>query len=239
MSQPSPPRLDLNDIGAFTRTCKAGEPVFAQGDDSSDLYVIDDGAIELLVDGAVIDRLGPGDVFGGHSFFHRVVRDVTARASAPSRLFRLDRGAFDQVVGEAPEIAVLMLARQVREARVAPASAPASAAAATAWQARLEITGDGTMVPLPDLDIITVGRLDPRAGITPDVDLTPVDPEKTVGRRHARLVRRDGVVFVVEDKPTANGTFVDDTRIEPTQEVEVAEGAALRFGRVETVFRRA
>ncbi|MCC6987642.1 MAG: cyclic nucleotide-binding domain-containing protein [Acidobacteria bacterium] len=237
MSQPSPPRLDLNDIGPYTRTCKAGEPVFAQGDDSSDLYVIDEGTIELLVDGALVEQLGPGDVFGGHSFFHRVVRDVTARATAPARLFRLDRAAFDQVIAEAPEIGVLMLARQARDPRVAPGVPAAAEPAPTSWQARLEIT-DGTMIALPDLDVIAVGRVDPRAGITPDVDLTPVDPEKTVGRRHARLVRRDGALFVAEDKPTANGTFVDDVRVEPAQEVEVHEGAALRFGRVETVFRR-
>ncbi|MFN7976719.1 MAG: cyclic nucleotide-binding domain-containing protein [Vicinamibacterales bacterium] len=237
MSHPGPPRLDLNDIGPYTRTCKAGEPVFAQGDDSSDLYVIDDGAIELLVDGAVVEKLGPGDVFGAHSFFHRVVRDVTARATAATRLFRLDRAAFDQVIAEAPEIGALMLARQARDPYVAPAAAAAEPAP-TAWQARLEITADGTMLALPDLDVIAVGRIDPRAGITPDVDLTPVDPEKTVGRRHARLVRRDGALFVVEDKPTANGTFVDDVRVEPAQEIEVREGAALRFGRVATVFRR-
>jgi pSer/pThr/pTyr-binding forkhead associated (FHA) protein len=93
------------------------------------------------------------------------------------------------------------------------------------------------VIPLPDVADIRIGRTDPKAGITPEVDLTADDFERTVGRRHARLVRRDGRLFAVEDKASANGTFVNDVRIVPLQETEVPDGARLRFGAVEAVFK--
>lgn len=244
MARPLPSRQNLDDVGSFLVACKAGQPVFSQGDDSRDLYVIDEGAVDLLVDGAPIASLGPGGVFGEHSFFHGVVRDVTARATSASKLFKLDRATFEQLVSEAPEIGVLLLAQYGREARRAPAVAvvppPAAPAAAPAAPppGRLDAVATGVSLPLPEIADIKVGRVDLKAGIDPDIDLTPFDVEKTIGRRHARLVRRAGALFVVEDKATANGTFVNGKRIAAGKEVEVPAGATVRFGTVDLVFRR-
>lgn len=242
MARPLPPRQNLDDVASFVVTCKAGQPVFSQGDDSRELYVIDEGAVDLLVDGAAVANLGPGGVFGEHSFFHGVVRDITAKATSTSKLFKLDRATFEQLVSEAPEIGVLLLAQYGREARkappVTPAPPPAAAVPVAPPPGRLDAVATGASLALPPIDDITVGRLDLKAGITPDIDLTALDVEKTIGRRHARLVRRAGALFVVEDKATANGTFVNGTRIAAGAEVEVPEGAAVRFGTVDLVFRR-
>lgn len=247
MAKPLPPKRNLDDIATFQVTCKAGATVFAKGDATRDLYVIDDGAIELVLDGTVLTTLGPGDFFGEQAFFHGGARDVGARAKTPSRLFRLDPPTFEQLLAEAPEIGLLMLARRAKDPRVVPppveappAPAPEPAAPAPppkTGPGRLEIATTGRVIALPDQAEIKVGRADLRAGITPEVDLTADDFDRTVGRRHARLVRRDGKLFAVEDKASANGTFVNDTRLVPLQETEVADGARLRFGAVETVFR--
>jgi hypothetical protein len=248
MAKPLPPRRNLDDLAPFVKSCKTSETVFTAGHESRELYVIEEGAIELLIDGTVVDTLGPGDFFGAFSFFHEQPRDTTARATAPSKLLKLDRATFEQLMGEAPEIGVLMLARNARAARLAPppadipvAAVPVGAEAAppaSAAPGRLEVPAADVVLVLPALDEIRVGRLDPRAGITPELDLTAVDSDKTVGRRHARLVRRGGEFFVIEDKATANGTFVNGQRIAAEQEVLVPDGAAIRFGMVETVFRR-
>lgn len=258
MAKPLPPKRNLDDIAPFQVSCKAGATVFAKGDATRDLYVIDEGTIELVLDGAVVATLGPGDFFGEQAFFHAGARDVGAKAKTASRLFRLDPPTFEQLLAEAPEIGLLMLARRAKDPRAVPAApvdapppapaAPASAPAAAAAPApapapktgpgRLEVATTGRVIALPDLADIKVGRADPRAGITPEVDLTADDFDRTVGRRHARLVRRDGKLFAVEDKASANGTFVNDTRLVALQETEVADGARLRFGAVETVFRR-
>lgn len=251
MAKPLPPKRNLDDIAPFQVSCKAGATVFAKGDATRDLYVIDDGSIELVIDGVVVATLGAGDYFGEQAFFHGGPRDMSARAAIASRLFRLDPPTLEQLVAEAPEIAVLMLARRAKDPRaVAPPAAAEPAAPPPAPErpapppppaktgpGRLEVATSGRVIALPETAEIKIGRADPRAGITPEVDLTADDFDRTVGRRHARLVRRDGKLFAVEDKASANGTFVNDTRLVPLQEVEIADGARLRFGAVEAVFR--
>lgn len=247
MAKPLPPKRNLDDLTPFQVSCKAGATVFAKGDATRDLYVIDDGTIELVLDSTVVATLGPGDFFGEQAFFHAGARDVSARAKTPSRLFRLDPPTFEQLLAEAPEIGLLMLARRAKDPRAVPPAAveappPAPEPApppppAKTGPGRLEVATTGRVIELPEFAEIKVGRADPRAGITPEVDLTADDFDRTVGRRHARLVRRDGKLFAVEDKASANGTFVNDTRLVALQETEVADGARLRFGAVETVFR--
>jgi pSer/pThr/pTyr-binding forkhead associated (FHA) protein len=115
--------------------------------------------------------------------------------------------------------------------------APAAPEPVRSGPGRLEVAGSGRVIALPDVADIRIGRADPKAGISPEVDLTADDFERTVGRRHARLVRRDGKLFAVEDKASANGTFVNDVRIAPLQETEVPDGARLRFGAVEALYK--
>lgn len=241
MAKPLPPKRNLQDVAAFVVAFESGDAVFSQGDTSRDLLILEEGSVELLTDDRVIGTLGPGDFFGEHAFFHGPPRELSARASTPCRLLRLDEATFEQLIGEAPEIGVLMLARSARERRGQPLSRGQEATPPPGAQpggpGHLEVATTGRRLPLPDLPEIRIGRIDVRSGITPELDLTDLDPDKTVGRRHARLVRRDDRLFVVEDKATANGTFVNGARVAPAQETEVLDGSPVRFGMVDTVYR--
>lgn len=57
----------------------------------------------------------------------------------------------------------------------------------------------------------TIGRWDADNGIFPDVDLDAHDSDAKVSRRHARIVRRNGMYFV-EDLGSTNGTYVNRGR---------------------------
>ena len=85
----------------------------------------------------------------------------------------------------------------------------------------------------------TIGRKDPVTGINPDVDLTPVDNQRSISRRHAKIYRRGPKFFVAEEIGTMNGTFVNGTRIETGVPMEIKEGDEVRFGVIETVFHLA
>jgi pSer/pThr/pTyr-binding forkhead associated (FHA) protein len=50
-----------------------------------------------------------------------------------------------------------------------------------------------------------------------------------VSRNHAAIERRDGQYRVL-DLDSANGTFLNDQRIEPTGAVQLADGDRLRVG---------
>jgi MFS family permease len=72
----------------------AGEEVFHQGDHGDRFYVIHDGRADVIGDGRLIRRMGPGDGFGEMALLHDTTRTTTIRARTPLRLYTLDRGHF-------------------------------------------------------------------------------------------------------------------------------------------------
>jgi len=82
-----------------------------------------------------------------------------------------------------------------------------------------------------------VGRADPVTGITPDVDLSPLDPQRSTSRRHAKLYQLSGHFYVMEEIGVMNGTFVNDTRLATGAPVAIQSGDTLKFGLVQLAFQ--
>jgi pSer/pThr/pTyr-binding forkhead associated (FHA) protein len=78
----------------------------------------------------------------------------------------------------------------------------------------------------------SIGRKDPVTGIYPDVDLTPVDTQRSVSRRHAKIHRRGSKFFAAEEIGTMNSTFVNGSRLDTGIPAEIRPGDELRFGMV-------
>ena len=89
------------------------------------------------------------------------------------------------------------------------------------------------------LNEFLVGRPDPGAGINPEINLSDVDPTRSLSRRHAKLVRQGQLFFVREEARTVNGTFVNNVRIGTGVDVPIKPGDTLRFGAVEVEFSAA
>lgn len=82
-----------------------------------------------------------------------------------------------------------------------------------------------------------IGRMDPVAGIFPEIDLSPYDPQSKVSRRHAR-VWRESDQFFVEDLSSVNGTIINDTvHLVPQQPHLLRDGDVLRFGETRVLFK--
>lgn len=97
----------------------------------------------------------------------------------------------------------------------------------------------GEFVLDPAINEFLVGRPDPGAGINPEVNLSDVDPTRSLSRRHAKLVRQGQLFFVREETRTVNGTFVNNERIGTGVDVPIKPGDTLRFGAVEVEFSAA
>ncbi|HTD52636.1 MAG TPA: cyclic nucleotide-binding domain-containing protein [Thermoanaerobaculia bacterium] len=82
-----------------------------------------------------------------------------------------------------------------------------------------------------------VGRADPVTGITPDVDLSPLDPQRSTSRRHAKLYQMAGHFYVMEEIGVMNGTFVNETRLATGAPVAIQNGDTLKFGLVALTFQ--
>ncbi len=119
-------------------------------------------------------------------------------------------------------------------APVSPAVKPAPVvAAAPVTQTVVLRHASGQVFPLDAaLSEFLVGRLDPVTGTQPELDLGTFDVNRTLSRRHAKIVR-EGALYFVRDEGGANGTFVNGERINMGESVALKPGDKLRFGSIE------
>jgi len=118
-----------------------------------------------------------------------------------------------------------------------PPAAPPAAPVSVARQWTLVLLDTGVSHILPDKEDIRIGRFDSVTNTKPDVDLAEADTFKTTSRRHAKLVRQSGRVFVCEEVATANGTYVNGKRITTGVNVGLSDGDWLQFGGVKAIVK--
>lgn len=234
---------EAKSTGNYFLEVARGEYVFRQNDPGSEMFIVEDGQIAIVIDSGgekeltVLER---GDFFGEMAILENLPRVTSARAKTDSRLLRIDRPVFDQIIRTNPEFAVRMLRALSGRLREMDGAAPKSSgkkAAPDAAKLILRVHG-GSAVPLREGDS-TVGRYDASTDTTPDVDLTEVDTNKTTSRRHARITCRPNQVLLQEDVGTANGTFVNGMRLDPGVPVEIQAGDRVEFGGVSATLERA
>jgi pSer/pThr/pTyr-binding forkhead associated (FHA) protein len=91
---------------------------------------------------------------------------------------------------------------------------------------------DGDIIELPLSREVIIGRLDAERAIFPDVDLTNEQGiEKGLSRRHARISRREGQVFL-EDLHSLNGTLLNTTRLVPDLPYPLKDGDRVQLGKL-------
>jgi MFS family permease len=76
-----------------------GEEILVQGDDARGFYVIEDGTVQVLVDGTLRREEGPGEYFGEIALLRGGPRTATVRAITPVTVLALERDDFLESVG--------------------------------------------------------------------------------------------------------------------------------------------
>jgi pSer/pThr/pTyr-binding forkhead associated (FHA) protein len=237
---------------------EAGEWIFREGDLGTEMYIVQDGQVEILKTLGedqfqqllVLER---GDFFGEMALLEDLPRAAGVRALQPTKLLEINGSTFDQMLRENPEIAVRMMRALSRRLRETDAlvrklgGQPSQAAPAPPMPEvgrsprvgngpeRLVHNKSGMEFPLSGSET-TIGRKDPVTGIYPDIDLSPVDQQRSISRRHAKIYRRGEKFFVAEEIGTMNGTFVNGERLETGVPSEMKPGDEVRFGVIETRF---
>jgi CRP-like cAMP-binding protein len=106
-----------------TRRYRRNETIFHQGDPGDSLYVIESGAVKIVLpdpegeDGAIIATLGPGDFFGELALLDGEEHSATAVALEATEAHVLRREAFDRLVDEDPNLRRALFAGLVGELR--------------------------------------------------------------------------------------------------------------------------
>lgn len=241
------PKLD-----EFVRHYAAGSVFFREGELGSEMFIIQSGqvAISRMINGqerelAVFEK---GDFFGEMALLDEFPeRSATAKAVTRTEVLQLRSADFDDLLRRKPDIALRMLGKlseRLREsnrrleetlgkqAAKAAAVAPGSPGQGVLTEAVL-YHDEAHLAFALRLDADTsVGRHDPITGVTPDVDLTSLDPERTVSRRHAMLRVADHSLSVTETNASTNGTFVNGVKLAAFAPQELKHGDVLQFALV-------
>lgn len=88
------------------RTYSAGETIFQQGDVANDMYVVQEGEVEIIVNGKVVETATEGHIFGEMALIDKKDRSATVRAKTECKIVPIDKKRFTYLVQETPFFAL-------------------------------------------------------------------------------------------------------------------------------------
>jgi CRP-like cAMP-binding protein len=107
MTHPTPLRTIVEAV-AHRCTFQRGEVIFREGDVADAMYVVEQGAVEIvLAADTVISTRHPGEEFGEMAFFDGGRRSATARAAATCHLIQVPYDSLRAVLRDRPDAAAL------------------------------------------------------------------------------------------------------------------------------------
>jgi len=237
----------------------AGDKIFSQGDLGTEMFIVQDGTVEIIKhiggESHTLSRLEKGDFFGEMALLEAMPRTADAVALTQVHVVAINGSRFDEMLRKNPEVAVRIIrkySKRLREANTlleklvgrevdadhVAMDATVIAPAEKATRHRLVDVATGTAFFFSNGDETTIGRADPVTGILPDIDLTPVDTNRSVSRRHAKIIKSGNDYHALEEVGTVNGTYVNDQRIPTGVPVTIHNGDLLKIGLIsmKTVF---
>jgi len=229
----------------------AGESIFQQGDLGTEMYIIHEGAVDIVKhiggESHILSRLEKGDFFGEMALLEALPRTADAVAASDVKVVAINGSRFDEMLRKNPEVAVRIIrkySKRLREANTlleklvgrevdvdhVALDATQLAPQPKATRHRVVDLATGTSFAFSNGDETTIGRADPVTGILPDIDLTAVDTNRSVSRRHAKIIKTGNDYHVLEEVGTVNGTYVNDQRIPTGVPVTLHDGDLLKIG---------
>jgi CRP-like cAMP-binding protein len=116
-----------------TTDFSAGEAIFRAGDEADVMYVVREGAVDIVVDGVTVERVGPRGMFGEMALLDHSTRSTSAVAHSDCRLVQVSATQFMLMIRQTPYFAMdvmRLLAHRLRamnEHAVTPATDSADA----------------------------------------------------------------------------------------------------------------
>jgi len=229
----------------------AGDVIFQQGELGTEMFIIQEGEVDIVkhINGEShsLSHLEKGDFFGEMAVLESVPRTADAIAKTDVRALVINGARFDEMLRKNPVVAVRIIrkySKRLREAntlleRLVGREVDSEHGALDATQSmpaevhhrhRLVDATTGAEFFFSKGDETTIGRADPVTGILPDIDLTSVDANRSVSRRHAKIICSGNQYFMLEEVGTVNGTYVNEQRIPTGTPVMIHNGDGIKIG---------
>jgi CRP-like cAMP-binding protein len=242
----------------FLTTYLMGDIIFSEGELGTEMYIVQSGTVEIFKKIAgrqkVLSTLEKGDFFGEMSVLEDYPRTASARARTDVEVVRINQTTFDQMIKNNTEIAVRMLrkfSRRLRETtmmleeslghkmdQIEDQPSGVQPVIREVHEVYRLVSGDGaTEFHLNRTGDTLVGRADPVTGISPDVDLTQMDTQRSTSRRHAKIFSDAEGFHVVEEIGVMNGTYVNGRKLATGEPSPIKDGDVLKVGLISLTFR--
>jgi CRP-like cAMP-binding protein len=245
-----------NKLRDMTAHFAAGATIFREGDPAYEMFIIQLGEVMISRSVAGVEQrlaiLEKGDFFGEMALLEQYpARSATATAVTEVEVLKLDSVNLEALLRSKPMIALRMmgkLSERVREANRRLHEATGRAVDVTrmsderlhqgveAWAALHEPKSRRSFFIRP-VGETTIGRHDPVSGVTPDVELTALDPRQSVSRRHATIVAEEEALTLIESNASTNGTFLNGERLTPFKPYRLADGDLVQVALVPLYLR--
>jgi len=93
------------------------KPIVQEGQAGTRMYIVLEGTVAVFLGGKVIERLGPGGVFGELALVEQQPRMASVNAETDCSLQPVNRAAFLALVESSPEFAALLLTKLAERLR--------------------------------------------------------------------------------------------------------------------------
>lgn len=91
------------------RVYEKGDTIFSRGDAADCLYIVVDGAVDILIDGTVVEHVESGGVFGEMALIDGEPRSATAVAVTDLHLAAIGEKRFLRLVSQLPMFALQLM----------------------------------------------------------------------------------------------------------------------------------
>lgn len=96
----------LASAGHIARTRAAGDVIFREDEAGDCMYVVRAGEVDIRRGGKVVEKVGPGGLFGEMSLIDGSPRSATAVVATDCELYQIDEKTFVHLVHEGPHFAL-------------------------------------------------------------------------------------------------------------------------------------
>jgi CRP-like cAMP-binding protein len=95
--------------GIPMRRFDAGERIFLEQDSGAAMYVVHSGGVDVITFGKILERVGPGGVFGEMALIDDAPRAAAALANVETEVAVIDKPTFLTLIAEEPEFALQIM----------------------------------------------------------------------------------------------------------------------------------
>lgn len=91
------------------RSFKQGEAIFNEGDPADCMFAVVEGAVDIVIKGAVVEHIGAGGVFGEMALIDAKPRSAAAVAATDCQIAAINEKRFLRLVEQLPRFALQIM----------------------------------------------------------------------------------------------------------------------------------